>query len=84
MYPYPLARHHGRGGGRDVPAGKPPAVKSYAGINQNYAWGQDSWRLHRVMATLKPEATITSFADAQVRAGQYGPEISACCKPTPM
>ena len=26
-----------------VSPGDTPAVQSYAGINQNYAWGQDSW-----------------------------------------
>jgi len=55
-----------------------PAVKSFAGINQNYAWGQDSWAdFTAVMATLKPEATITSSQMPKFGAGQYGPEISA-------
>ncbi|HEV8263138.1 MAG TPA: ABC transporter substrate-binding protein [Burkholderiales bacterium] len=55
-----------------------PAVKSFAGINQNYAWGQDSWSdFSAVMATLKPEATITSSQMPKFGAGQYGPEISA-------
>jgi branched-chain amino acid transport system substrate-binding protein len=54
-----------------------PAVKSFAGINQNYAWGQDSWSdFTAVMATLKPEATITSSQMPKFGAGQYGPEIS--------
>ncbi|MGQ0577832.1 MAG: ABC transporter substrate-binding protein [Betaproteobacteria bacterium] len=55
-----------------------PAVKSYAGINQNYAWGQDSWAdFTAVMATLKPESTITTSQMPKFGAGQYGPEISA-------
>ena len=55
-----------------------PAVKSFAGINQNYAWGQDSWAdFTAVMATLKSEVTITSSQMPKFGAGQYGPEISA-------
>ena len=55
-----------------------PAVKSFAGINQNYAWGQDSWAdFTAVMATLKTESTITSSQMPKFGAGQYGPEISA-------
>ncbi|HYN27264.1 MAG TPA: ABC transporter substrate-binding protein [Burkholderiales bacterium] len=55
-----------------------PAVKSFAGINQNYAWGQDSWAdFTAVMATLKSESTITSSQMPKFGAGQYGPEISA-------
>ena len=55
-----------------------PAVKSFAGINQNYAWGQDSWAdFTAVMASLKPDVTITTSQMPKFGAGQYGPEISA-------
>ncbi len=55
-----------------------PAVKTLAGINQNYAWGHDSWAdFKEVMATLKPELTITTSQMPKFGAGQYGPEISA-------
>ena len=55
-----------------------PAVKNFAGINQNYAWGQDSWAdFTAVMATLKPESEVTSSQMPKFGAGQYGPEISA-------
>jgi branched-chain amino acid transport system substrate-binding protein len=55
-----------------------PAVKSLGGINQNYAWGQDSWSdFTAVMAALKPELTITTSQMPKFGAGQYGPEISA-------
>ena len=38
-----------------------PALKNYAGINQNYAWGQDSWAdFTAVMTALKPELTVTT------------------------
>ena len=55
-----------------------PGVKSYAGINQNYAYGQDSWAdFTAVMGALKPDATITTSQMPKFGAGQYGPEISA-------
>lgn len=55
-----------------------PGLKTYAGINQNYAYGQDSWAdFTAVMGTLKPEATITTSQMPKFGAGQYGPEISA-------
>jgi len=55
-----------------------PAVKTMGGINQNYAWGQDSWAdFTAVMAALKPELTITTSQMPKFGAGQYGPEISA-------
>ncbi len=55
-----------------------PGMKSYAGINQNYAYGQDSWAdFTAVMGTLKPDATITTSQMPKFGAGQYGPEISA-------
>ena len=55
-----------------------PEVKSYAGINQNYAWGQDSWAdFTAAMGVLKPEAKITTSQMPKFGAGQYGAEISA-------
>jgi len=53
-------------------------VKTYAGINQNYAWGQDSWNdFSAAMSVLKPDATITTSQMPKFGAGQYGAEISA-------
>src|SRR6185295_17377795 len=53
-------------------------VKTYAGINQNYAWGQDSWNdFSAAMSVLKPEAKITTSQMPKFGAGQYGAEISA-------
>jgi len=53
-------------------------VKTYAGINQNYAWGQDSWSdFSAAMGVLKPEAKITTSQMPKFGAGQYGAEISA-------
>lgn len=55
-----------------------PSVQSYAGINQNYAWGQDSWNdFSMAMGVLKPEAKITTSQMPKFGAGQYGAEISA-------
>ena len=55
-----------------------PDVKTYAGINQNYAWGQDSWSdWTAVMSVLKPETKVTTSQMPKFGAGQYGAEISA-------
>jgi branched-chain amino acid transport system substrate-binding protein len=55
-----------------------PGVKNYGGINQNYAWGQDSWAdFTAVMAVLRPAAPVTTSQMPKFGAGQYGPEISA-------
>ena len=57
---------------------KRPDVKSYAGINQNYAWGHDSWNdFTAVMQVLRPEVKVTTSQMPKFGAGQYGPEISA-------
>ncbi len=56
-----------------------PNVKAYTGINQNYAWGQDSWRdfdlsMQQIMPSTKASET-PQFP--KIFAGQYGSEISA-------
>ena len=54
-------------------------VKTVSGINQNYAWGQDSWGdFSAAMKALKPDVTITGAPQfPKLGAGQYGAEISA-------
>lgn len=53
-------------------------VATYAGINQNYAWGQDSWRdFVLAMKTIEPEATVSNELFPKLFAGEYGAEISA-------
>jgi branched-chain amino acid transport system substrate-binding protein len=53
-------------------------IKSIAGINQNYAWGQDSWRdFVLAMKTLAPDATISKELFPKLFSGEYGSEISA-------
>jgi branched-chain amino acid transport system substrate-binding protein len=55
-----------------------PNVKRIAGINQNYAWGQDSWNdFEAAMKVLKPGVKITTSQMPKLLAGQYGAEISA-------
>ena len=54
------------------------SVQVIAGINQNYAWGQDSWRDFRAaMETLKPSVEVATEQFPKIFAGQYGSEISA-------
>ena len=55
-----------------------PELKSFGGINQNYAWGQDSWNdFSAAMSVLRPDAKITTSQMPKFGAGQYGAEISA-------
>jgi len=55
-----------------------PKVNTIAGINQNYAWGQDSWNdFQWAMKALKPDVEVTTSQMPKLFAGQYGPEISA-------
>lgn len=56
-----------------------PDIKSYTGINQNYAWGQDSWRdFEASMQILMPNAKQSDKIQfPKIFAGQYGSEISA-------
>jgi len=59
-------------------AGAMDGVNNYAGLNQNYAWGQDSWRdFSLVMQHLNPNANITKELFPKIFAGEYGAEISA-------
>jgi branched-chain amino acid transport system substrate-binding protein len=56
---------------------KYPNLNSYGGINQNYAWGQDSWAdFSAAMQALKPAAKVTTSQMPKFLAGQYGAEIS--------
>jgi branched-chain amino acid transport system substrate-binding protein len=55
-----------------------PDLKAYAGINQNYAWGQDSWSdFTAAMKVLKPDAKVTTEQFPKLFAGQFSSEISA-------
>ena len=56
---------------------KHPKVKSIAGINQNYAWGQDSWNdFEAAMKALRPTIEVKTSQMTKLMAGQFGAEIS--------
>ena len=55
-----------------------PNLGSISGINQNYAWGQDSWRdFSGTIAKLKDGVEVKTEQFPKVFSGQYGSEISA-------
>lgn len=55
-----------------------PDVTKVAGIQQNYAWGQDSWTdFTESLAKLMPKAKVVESQMPKVFQGQYGAEISA-------
>ncbi len=55
-----------------------PELASYSGINQNYAWGQDSWRdFVAAMKALAPKAKVEKELLPKLFAGEFGAEISA-------
>jgi len=61
-----------------------PQLKKVAGINQNYAWGQDSWSdFEAAMKALKPDVVITTSQMPKLLAGQYGAEVSALMAGSP-
>lgn len=61
-----------------------PGIKSVAGINQNYAWGQDSWGdFTAAMKQLKPDVKVVSEQMPKLAQGQYGAEISALAVSSP-
>jgi branched-chain amino acid transport system substrate-binding protein len=55
-----------------------PNIKSIAGLNQNYAWGQDSWGdFELAMKALVPSIEVKTSQMPKLFAGQYNAEISA-------
>ncbi|HEX9434351.1 MAG TPA: ABC transporter substrate-binding protein [Burkholderiales bacterium] len=53
-------------------------IKSIAGLNQNYAWGQDSWGdFELAMKVLMPNIEVKTSQMPKLFAGQYNAEISA-------
>jgi branched-chain amino acid transport system substrate-binding protein len=63
---------------------KIPALKKIAGINQNYAWGQDSWNdFEATVKALKPDVQVATSQMPKLLAGQYGAEISALMSGSP-
>jgi branched-chain amino acid transport system substrate-binding protein len=61
-----------------------PGAKSIAGMNQNYAWGQDSWGdFEAAMKTLMPNIEVKTSQMPKLFAGQYNAEISALLSAKP-
>ena len=59
-------------------------VRSFAGLNQDYAWGQDSWADFKgAMKQLYPGAEVKTALFPKFGAGQYGTEISALLRERP-
>lgn len=55
-----------------------PALRSLGGINQNYAWGRESWTdFSAAMLSLNPDLTITTSQWAKFGSGNYAAEIAA-------
>ncbi|MCX7902203.1 MAG: ABC transporter substrate-binding protein [Burkholderiaceae bacterium] len=55
-----------------------PNLKRFNGINQNYAWGQDSWEdFSKAVQKLKPGVQIGTSQMPKLFAGTYTTEISA-------
>ena len=53
-------------------------IKSIAGLNQNYAWGQDSWSdFEASMKQLVPGVEVKTSQMPKLFAGQYNAEISS-------
>lgn len=53
-------------------------LSSIAGLNQNYAWGQDSWRdFSSSINVLNKDVEIATEQFPKIFAGQYGSEVSA-------
>jgi len=54
-----------------------PDVKTIAGINQDYAWGRDSWEVFkRVMLKLKPDVKVLDELWPKLGQGEFSAEIS--------
>ena len=59
-------------------------VPSYAGLNQDYAFGQDSWAdFTASMKQIYPDAEIKTALFPKFGAGQYATEISALLREKP-
>lgn len=59
-------------------------VPTFAGLNQDYAWGQDSWAdFTGAMKQLYPDAQVKTALFPKFGAGQYGTEISALLREKP-
>jgi branched-chain amino acid transport system substrate-binding protein len=79
----PTATMDSVGAARYVKDAKPNA-RSIAGLNQNYAWGQDSWGdFELAMKVLVPNVEVKTSQMPKLFAGQYNAEISALLSAKP-
>lgn len=54
-----------------------PQVKTIAGVNQDYAWGRDSWEVfQRSIRKLKPDVQVVDTLWPKLFAGEYATELS--------
>lgn len=61
-----------------------PELETIAGINQNYAWGQDSWSHFRdSIMVLRPDVRIVSEQFPKLGAGVYRAELEALAQDKP-
>jgi branched-chain amino acid transport system substrate-binding protein len=57
---------------------KYPSIQTAAGINQDYSWGQDSWKEFKAaMLAVKPDIKFTNEKFTPLGSGEYGAEISS-------
>jgi branched-chain amino acid transport system substrate-binding protein len=55
-----------------------PNLKTFSGVNPNYAWGQDAWSdFTEAMKIIKPQVQVGTNVTPKLGAGQYGTEVSA-------
>ena len=63
---------------------KDPKIKSFGGLNQNYAWGQDSWSdFQGAINDLKPGLKEVTVQFPKLFAGQYSTEITTLLASSP-
>ncbi|TAM75634.1 ABC transporter substrate-binding protein [bacterium] len=61
-----------------------PNIKTVSGINQNYAWGQDSWKeFSAAITSLDSKVKIGSAQFPAIFAGSYSSQISALLSADP-
>ncbi|GIX47442.1 MAG: hypothetical protein KatS3mg131_1653 [Candidatus Tectimicrobiota bacterium] len=61
-----------------------PQLKTVAGINQDYAWGRDSWDIFiRALQRLKPDVKVVTTLWPKLFAGEYTAEISKLLQAEP-
>ena len=54
-----------------------PDLKSVAAINDDYAWGRDSWEIYsKALLKLKPDVKVTEVLWPKAFVGEYSAEIS--------